>query len=112
MVLANLKAKKLGGFPSHGMVLCASNEAHDVVKFVDPPPNAAVGALVTFGDAFPATPASAAQVAKKKIFEKVKDDLLVGEGGVCYYKDPAAVFAVEGCDAPCTAPTEPGFHIS
>ncbi|KAH8065184.1 DNA primase [Aureococcus anophagefferens] len=29
LVIANLKAKKLGGFPSQGMVLCASNAAHD-----------------------------------------------------------------------------------
>ena len=83
LVLANLKAKKLGGFPSQGMVLCASNDAHDVVKFVDPPADAPIGALVSFAASNPAyasSPASAAQVAKKKIFEKVAPDLRVGAG--------------------------------
>lgn len=28
LVFANLKAKKLAGVPSHGMVLCASNADH------------------------------------------------------------------------------------
>jgi len=28
MVWANLKAKKLAGTPSHGMVICGSNEDH------------------------------------------------------------------------------------
>ena len=115
LVLANLKAKKLGGFPSQGMVLCASNDAHDVVKFVDPPADAPIGALVSFAASNPAytsSPASATQVAKKKIFEKVAPDLQVGAGGVCFYKGTAA-FAVEGCAAPCTAPPETvGFHIA
>jgi len=31
VVLCNLKIKKLGGFPSNGMVMCASNTAHDEV---------------------------------------------------------------------------------
>ena len=35
LVLTNLKARNLGGFKSEGMVLCASNAAHDVVKFVE-----------------------------------------------------------------------------
>ena len=37
LVLANLKARKLGGFNSHGMVLCASNDDHTDVKFVEVP---------------------------------------------------------------------------
>jgi len=28
IVMANLKARPLGGFPSNGMVVCASNEKH------------------------------------------------------------------------------------
>ena len=37
LVLCNLKERKLAGFPSHGMVLCASNEDHTVVKLVSVP---------------------------------------------------------------------------
>ena len=43
LVLCNLKARKLAGFPSHGMVLCASNEDHSVVKLVSVPVEAKIG---------------------------------------------------------------------
>eukprot|EP00520_Triparma_pacifica_P006262 CAMPEP_0118671560 /NCGR_PEP_ID=MMETSP0785-20121206/22068_1 /TAXON_ID=91992 /ORGANISM="Bolidomonas pacifica, Strain CCMP 1866" /LENGTH=827 /DNA_ID=CAMNT_0006566455 /DNA_START=102 /DNA_END=2582 /DNA_ORIENTATION=- len=49
LVVCNLKERKLAGFPSHGMVLCASNEEHDVVKFVDVPVGAEVGERVFGG---------------------------------------------------------------
>jgi len=41
-VLANLKPRNMVGFKSHGMVLCASNDDHTAVKFVDVPPSAKV----------------------------------------------------------------------
>ena len=64
LVAANLKAKKLGGFPSHGMVLCASTA--DGLSFVDPPKGAKPGDAVALpGLANP--PASEAQVDKKKL---------------------------------------------
>merc|ERR1711924_546444 len=37
LVLANLKPKKLGGFPSNGMVLCASNSDKSKTIFVEVP---------------------------------------------------------------------------
>ena len=43
LVLANLKARKLVGFPSHGMVMCASNEDGSKVQFVEPPESTTVG---------------------------------------------------------------------
>jgi methionine--tRNA ligase beta chain len=43
LVLANLKARKLVGFPSHGMVMCASNADGSKVEFVMPPADAAIG---------------------------------------------------------------------
>ncbi|EZG78801.1 putative tRNA-binding domain protein [Gregarina niphandrodes] len=48
IVLANMKEKKLGGFPSHGMVVCASNDSHDAVELLIPPTGSQVGDLVTF----------------------------------------------------------------
>lgn len=48
IVLTNLKEKKLGGFPSHGMVICASSASHDQVELLVPPANAEVGDIVTF----------------------------------------------------------------
>jgi tRNA-binding EMAP/Myf-like protein len=53
----------MGGFVSTGMVVCASNEAHDDVKCLEPPPGAPVGSLVAFAGV-PAEPASASQVAE------------------------------------------------
>ena len=106
LVAANLKAKKLGGFPSQGMVLCASNAAHDAVKFVDPPASAAIGDFVTF-DGLDNPHASDSQVDKKKLFLKAMPHFTT-RGGVCYYKDKA--FAING--APCTAPAEDGWAIS
>ena len=47
LVLCNLKARKLSGFPSHGMVSCASNEDHTEVKIVSVPVEAKIGERVT-----------------------------------------------------------------
>ncbi len=46
LVLANLKTRKLVGFPSHGMVLCAASEDGSKVKFIEPPADAKVGERV------------------------------------------------------------------
>ena len=56
-VLANLKKRKLVGFPSHGMVLCASTEDGSSVVFVDPPADAAIGERVIC-DGFDGEPVS------------------------------------------------------
>lgn len=46
LVLANLKSRKLVGFPSYGMVMCAANEDGSKVEFVEPPADAAIGERV------------------------------------------------------------------
>ena len=104
LVAANLKAKKLGGFPSHGMVLCASTA--DSLTFVDPPKGAKPGDAVALpGLANPH--ASEAQVDKKKLFGKAQPHFVV-RNGTCYYKDKP--FDVNG--APCTASVADGASIS
>lgn len=55
-------------------MICASNADHSVVKLLEPPTNANVGDRVTF-DGFSGEPASSAQVAKKKILEKLAPDV-------------------------------------
>ena len=105
LVAANLKAKKLGGFPSHGMVLCAS-APDGSLSFVDPPKGAKPGDAVALpGLANP--PASEAQVDKKKLFAKAQPHFVV-RNGTCYYKDKP--FDVNG--APCTASVADGASIS
>ncbi len=105
LVAANLKAKKLGGFPSHGMVLCAS-APDGSLSFVDPPKGAKPGDAVALpGLANP--PASEAQVDKKKLFGKAQPHFVV-RSGTCYYKDKP--FDING--APCTASVADGASIS
>ena len=59
------------------MVLCACNEDHTVVRLVEPPAGALPGDRVMF-TGFTGEPATAAQVAKKKLLEKLAPL-------VCYY---------------------------
>ena len=56
------------------MVLCASNADHTAVQLVDPPVTSMPGDRVTF-KGFEGEPATPAQVAKKKIFEKLAPDV-------------------------------------
>lgn len=59
-----------------GMVLCASNDDHTVVQLVDAPAGSKPGDRVTF-KGFDGEAATPAQVAKKKIFEKLAPEVLV-----------------------------------
>lgn len=58
VVLCNLKPRNMRGIKSNGMVLCASNAAHDAVEPLLPPADAPVGERVWFGEA-KAQPAAA-----------------------------------------------------
>lgn len=83
LVLANLKARKLVGFPSHGMVLCASSA--DGVEFVKPPEGAAIGERVVV-DGFAGEPATENQLIKKKMLDQIFPDLKTDANGVATYK--------------------------
>jgi len=86
LVLCNLKKRNLVGFPSHGMVLCASNDDHTKVTVVTPPPDAVIGERVTvYGTDFAgedAAPFAENKVGKKKVFEKIAPFLKTSEYGV------------------------------
>eukprot|EP00558_Chaetoceros_sp_UNC1202_P009993 CAMPEP_0197237286 /NCGR_PEP_ID=MMETSP1429-20130617/4159_1 /TAXON_ID=49237 /ORGANISM="Chaetoceros sp., Strain UNC1202" /LENGTH=246 /DNA_ID=CAMNT_0042696255 /DNA_START=47 /DNA_END=790 /DNA_ORIENTATION=+ len=72
LVVSNLKTKKLAGFPSAGMVLCAAETKEDgteKVEFVEPPEGAKLGEIITFEGLPPPEPFSGAQVEKKKVFQ-------------------------------------------
>jgi len=97
-VLANLKKRKLVGFPSHGMVLCASTEDGSSVVFVDPPADAAIGERVMC-DGYDGEPASENQVGKKKILDKVFPDLRTDSDGVAAYKGVALTAGSGKCIA-------------
>ena len=91
LVLANLKSRKLVGFPSHGMVLCAckygeaEDGSEDTVEFVCPPEGAEIGDRVVC-EGYEGEPATENQVIKKKILNAVFPDLKVDSEGVAVYK--------------------------
>jgi len=86
LVLCNLKARKMVGIPSHGMVLCASNEDHTDVRLVAPPVDAKIGERVTIPDfdfeGDDAAPFAENKIGKKKVFEKIAPHLLTSKYGV------------------------------
>eukprot|EP00882_Tetradesmus_deserticola_P012488 GHRQ01013234.1.p1 GENE.GHRQ01013234.1~~GHRQ01013234.1.p1 ORF type:complete len:191 (+),score=103.93 GHRQ01013234.1:87-575(+) len=87
VVLCNLKPRNMRGVKSHGMLLCASNDAHDAVEPLAPPEGAAVGERVWFGDErLQSAPAEANRVQKKKLWEAVQPHLKTGEDCVAAYK--------------------------
>ena len=91
VVICNLVPRKLVGFKSHGMVLCAAKKDEatgaEKVEFVDPPADAAIGERLV-GDGLKIhDPLSAKQCDKKKAFEQVAADLRVNAEGVAMWKD-------------------------
>jgi len=104
LVLANLKARKLVGFPSHGMVLCAC--ADGKVQFVEPPEGAEIGERITV-EGYDGEPATENQVIKKKMLDKIFPDLKTNGDGVATYKGvPLSTSA-----GPCQ-PTIPNADVS
>ncbi len=87
LVLCNLKERKLAGFPSHGMVLCASNEDHSVVKLVSVPVDAKIGERVTvpgvtYLEGDDGEPYAENKIGKQKVFEKIAPYMKTSEYGV------------------------------
>lgn len=99
MVLSNLKERSIAGFKSQGMVLCASNKDHTVVRLLEPPTSAKVGDRVVFSG-FSGEPATPAQIAKKKIFETLAPFMRTDSAGVAHWKTSAFLIGGEQCQAP------------
>lgn len=83
LVLANLKSRKLAGFSSHGMVLCAADDSK--VKFIVPPEGALVGERVVV-EGYNGDPATENQVIKKKMLDVIFPDLKTNDQGIVMYK--------------------------
>ena len=91
VVLCNLKKRNLVGFPSHGMVLCASNADHTQVECMEPPPNAKIGERVFFKGYEDGAPEPENKIAKKKVFEQVAPDLKTNAEGICVWKGAVSI---------------------
>jgi len=87
LVLCNLKARNLVGFPSHGMVLCASDDAKEKVQLMVPPEDAKIGDRVLFDGLEEKAPETEAKVNKKKLLEKLLPDLKTNQEGVMIWKE-------------------------
>mmetsp|Transcript_16881 Transcript_16881/g.19512 ORF Transcript_16881/g.19512 Transcript_16881/m.19512 type:complete len:249 (-) Transcript_16881:64-810(-) len=85
LVVSNLKTKKLVGFPSSGMVLCAAETKEDgseKVEFIEPPAEAPLGEVITFENLPKPEPFTGGQVEKKKIFQACAEGMKTTEGGL------------------------------
>jgi len=115
VVVCNLKAAKLGGYTSNGMVLCASwtdpATGATRVRLVEPPPDAPVGERVVWSGGPVTPPASAAQVKKRKVFEAVAERLALVDGGVAAFAG-APLVAVDTKGACVVAGGPPGARVS
>ncbi len=98
LVLCNLKARSLGGFPSHGMVLCASNADHTAVEFAVPPEGAKIGERVSF-EGYDGQPEAENKVAKKKMFEALAPDLQTDGNGEVAWKGAKGLTSAGVCKA-------------
>ena len=110
LVVANLKAAKMGGFASEGMVLCASDEKHEIVKFVEVPAGSEPGERVMF-EGMSGEPMTPKQIEKKKVAKTIifGGQLKTIEGGVCTYQGTAKMLLKGG---PVTAPVAAGFTVA
>ncbi|GFH28629.1 tRNA-binding domain-containing protein [Haematococcus lacustris] len=88
LVICNLKARNMRGVKSHGMVLCASNSAHDQVEPLAPPPTSRPGERVWFGEGNAEQPPAveANRLQKKKIWEAVQPLLRTNAQGLATFK--------------------------
>jgi methionine--tRNA ligase beta chain len=96
LVLTNLKSRTLMGFPSHGMVLCASSGER--TEFVVPPADAVVGERI-FVDGFDGEAASENQIGKKKMLEKIFPELKTNEDGVAMFRGIPLMTSAGECKA-------------
>lgn len=103
LLVSNLKTKKLAGFPSSGMVLCAAKIQPDdteKVEFVEPPKEAVVGEIIKFEGLPTPEPLSSSQVEKKKIFHACVEGMKTNEVGLAVWNGHTFMTSVGPCKAP------------
>jgi len=99
IVLCNLKAKKLAGYESHGMVLCGELEDRSVIELCSPPAGSQVGDEVFFEGWERKPPAQLHP--KKNPWDTVCPALKINAQGECCWND----VKFQTTKGVCTAPT-------
>merc|ERR1711935_941541 len=107
LVVCNLKASKILGFASNGMVLAAKGEGGGKTELVEPPEGSKIGERV-FIEGLEGKPFSSSQVKKKKIWNAVSKDLKTGEGGVATWQGKI----IKTSTGPCKAASLVGVPIA
>jgi len=87
VVLCNLKAKKLGGFPSHGMVLCGETPDKSAVELLTPPAGTVPGDLITFAGQGRDPPVQLPPKDEKNPWFRVMPEMKVDADGVAVWKE-------------------------
>ena len=94
IVLTNLKAKKLGGFPSHGMVLCGETPDKSAVELITPPAGSQPGDVITI-EGQPRSPvAEMPQKAERNPWFRLEEAMVIDGSGVAKWGNHA--YTVEG----------------
>jgi len=106
LVVCNLKASKILGFTSNGMVLAAKGE-DGKTELVQPPEGSKIGERV-FIEGLEGAPFSSSQVKKKKIWTTVSKGLKTGEGGVATWQGKT----IQTSSGPCKAASLVGVPIA
>jgi methionyl-tRNA synthetase len=99
LVVCNLKAAKIVGFTSNGMVLAAKSTDGTKVELVSPPSEAKVGERVFIEGLKKGEPQTSAQVKKRKTWEKVVSGLKTIEGGIATWEGQAILTSSGKCAA-------------
>jgi len=97
LVVTNLKPRKLAGFVSNGMVLCAADDERAAVEFIEPPEGAKIGEIVHFEGLPKPEPTTASQVEKKKIFQQCAVDMRTTEDFVATWNGHAFLTSAGYC---------------
>ncbi|CAE7775941.1 unnamed protein product [Symbiodinium sp. CCMP2592] len=118
VIVSNLKARKMAGTASEGMLLCASKKADPEdaeselaeLKLVEAPEEAEVGerVVVEIPDEEHGQAATPNKVGKKKLYEKVAPDLRTNKDGTVCFKDSPFMTSA----GPCTAKDLPEAVVS
>jgi methionine--tRNA ligase beta chain len=99
LVVCNLKAAKIVGFTSNGMVLAAKSSDGAKVELVSPPAEAKVGERVFIEGIKRGEPQTSAQVKKRKTWEKVVSGLKTVNEGVATWEGHAILTSAGQCAA-------------
>lgn len=107
LVVCNMKSSKMLGFESQGMVLAAKAADGSKVELVSPPPDSSIGERVVV-QGLSGEPITAAQVKKRKTWDKVAASLLTTNEGIATWEGKA----IETSRGPCRVSSLFGVNIS